>query len=201
MADALARVKWLIHHHGQGHTSREGSKCFLNTAPPLLSCSLTAVPAHKSPCISHPLDQCTFLMGIFLLSPRSVSESLRGASCHRPALGDLSVAMNTGFTAPELCNALGVAKKGGSERCKETSYRVFSRQYSAWFWGTVSGLFLVPLRVLVKCLELCLLSLLEIFPLIKPICIQEEDQRLLTAATGSSTHRSHGGMLCAVNFP
>lgn len=62
-------------------------------------------------------------------------------------------------------------------------------------------MFLVPLRVLVKRLERCLLSLLEIFPLTKPKCIQEEDQRLLTAATGGSTHRSHGGMLCAVNFP
>lgn len=55
-------------------------------------------------------------------------------------------------------------------------------------------MFLVLLRVLVKCLERCLFSLLEILPLTKPKCIQEEDQRLLTAAMGGSTHRSHGGM-------
>lgn len=149
------------------------------------------------------------MVGIFLPSLRSVSESLTGASCHGTAPGDLRVAVSTGSrhqsSAMPLGNSTG-SKKRRSKRCKETSYEVSSCKYSACFWGRVwgaaSGLFLVLLRALEKCLECCLLSLLEIFPLKKPKGIQEEDQHLLTAARGSSsTPWLCGGALCAMNSP
>lgn len=52
---------------------------------------------------------------------------------------------------------------------KETSHEVSSCKYSVWIyvmvWGAPSGLFLVPLKALVKCSECCLCLLTEIFPL------------------------------------
>lgn len=47
------------------------------------------------------------MVGIFLLSLRSVSESLTGASCHGTALGDLRVAVSTGSRHQSCAMPLG----------------------------------------------------------------------------------------------